>query len=68
MQLSDLHISTNKAPDIQSDLSAFGALLGALQPGALLVSGDLVDAKLPGAVGTHQYRQEWQVRRNRHSL
>lgn len=65
MQLSDIHISTNKAPDIQSDLTAFGALLGALQPAALLVGGDLVDAKLPGAVGTHQYPQEWQVRGGR---
>ncbi|KAF6250932.1 hypothetical protein COO60DRAFT_708840 [Scenedesmus sp. NREL 46B-D3] len=46
VQLSDLHISKWVHPEILPDLAAFGQqVLTSVKPGAVLITGDLVDAK-----------------------
>jgi hypothetical protein len=62
VQVSDLHISGFKHLAIAPDLVAFGeSVLAALRPSALLLTGDLVDAKTASQEGSQQYPQEWQV-------
>jgi predicted MPP superfamily phosphohydrolase len=62
VQLSDLHINKWVHPEILPDLAAFGQqVLTSLRPGAVLITGDLVDAKTRPE-GSHQYEEEWQVR------
>ncbi len=59
VQLSDLHISKWTDLDIVPDLEAFGTnVLAALQPGALLITGDLVDSKTRQG-GSEQQEEEW---------
>lgn len=61
MQLSDLHLNKLTHPTILPDLLAFGdGVLSQLRPGALVLSGDLVDAKTR-AEGSKQHPEEWQV-------
>ena len=61
MQLTDLHINKYMHPEIVPDLLAFGdQVLRGVQPQALLITGDLVDAKTR-AEGSQQHPQEWQV-------
>lgn len=62
VQLSDLHINKFVHHDILPDLLAFGdAVLSGVRPQALLITGDLVDAKTR-AEGSQQHVEEWQVR------
>jgi hypothetical protein len=59
VQLSDLHLSTHYASR-EADLLRFAArLLSRLRPAAVLVSGDLTDAKTASRVGSAQYAEEW---------
>jgi predicted MPP superfamily phosphohydrolase len=61
VQLSDLHINKYTHPAILPDLLAFGgAVLSGVRPQALLITGDLVDAKTK-AEGSQQHPEEWQV-------
>lgn len=61
VQLSDLHVNRYTHADIVPDLMAFGdQVLSRLRPQALLITGDLVDAKTR-AEGSKQHPQEWQV-------
>lgn len=61
VQLSDLHFSRYVHPDIGPDLHQFGArVLSGVRPGALLLTGDLVDGKTQHE-GSAQHREEWQV-------
>jgi hypothetical protein len=61
VQLSDLHINKWVHPEILPDLAAFGQqVLTSVRPGAVLITGDLVDAKTRPE-GSHQYEEEWQV-------
>lgn len=61
VQLSDIHINKFTHHEILPDLLAFGdAVLSSVRPAALLVTGDLVDAKtLPE--GSQQHPEEWNV-------
>ena len=62
-QVSDMHISRYAHPDIAPDLEVFGAsVLAGLRPSALLLTGDLVDAKTANLEGSKQHVEEWQVR------
>lgn len=70
LQLSDLHLSVyNKHwlpqyGDKEGDLHLFAdKVLPYIQPGAVIMGGDLVDAKTLSMRG-HQYRQEWEDYRN----
>jgi hypothetical protein len=61
VQLSDLHINKWVHPETLPDLAAFGQqVLTSVRPGAVLITGDLVDAKTRPE-GSHQYEEEWQV-------
>jgi predicted MPP superfamily phosphohydrolase len=61
-QISDLHISRYVHPEIAPDLEAFGrGVLSALRPSALLLTGDLVDAKTANREGSAQHPEEWEV-------
>lgn len=61
VQVSDLHINKLTHPEIVADLLAFGdQVLSGVQPRALLLTGDLVDAKTK-AEGSQQHPEEWQV-------
>lgn len=61
VQLSDLHINRYVHHDILPDLEAFGRqVLASSRPGALLITGDLVDAKTRPE-GSQQHKEEWQV-------
>ena len=62
VQLSDIHVNKYTHPEIVPDLMAFGdAVLSRVRPAAVLITGDLVDAKTR-AEGSQQHLQEWQVR------
>ncbi|GBF99083.1 hypothetical protein Rsub_11854 [Raphidocelis subcapitata] len=64
VQLSDLHISRYLHPEIAPDLEVFGAsVLAGVRPSALLITGDLVDAKTANREGSSQYDQEWEAYR-----
>eukprot|EP00879_Flechtneria_rotunda_P010281 GHRR01010748.1.p1 GENE.GHRR01010748.1~~GHRR01010748.1.p1 ORF type:complete len:483 (+),score=158.64 GHRR01010748.1:273-1721(+) len=61
VQLSDLHISSHVHPEIVPDLHAFGdKVLQSLKPAAVVITGDLVDAKAR-ADGSKQHNEEWQA-------
>lgn len=60
VQLSDPHISRYVHPSIAPDLEVFGAsVLAGVLPSALLITGDLVDAKTANHEGSRQYPDEW---------
>ena len=62
VQLSDLHLSRFVHPEIAPDLLQFGdKVLASVHPGSLLITGDLVDAKVRSE-GSKQWPEEWQVR------
>jgi predicted MPP superfamily phosphohydrolase len=62
VQLSDLHISKWVHHEILPDLAAFGQqVLTSVRPAAVLITGDLVDAKTRPE-GSQQHEEEWQVR------
>ncbi|KAI8469343.1 MAG: hypothetical protein J3K34DRAFT_459429 [Monoraphidium minutum] len=62
VQVSDLHISRHVHRDIAPDLEVFGAaVLAGIAPSALLLTGDLVDAKTPNLEGSQQYEDEWEA-------
>eukprot|EP00775_Hariotina_reticulata_P008125 gene8125-8319_t len=61
VQLSDLHISKFVHRDIATDLLQFGdKVLSSIKPGSLLITGDLVDAKVRSE-GSKQWPEEWQA-------
>ena len=62
IQLSDLHISAFVHHGIVPDLLAFGdRVVRSIKPGAILITGDLVDAKTR-MEGSWQNEDEWKVR------
>jgi predicted MPP superfamily phosphohydrolase len=63
VQISDLHVSRWMHPDIVPDLIEWGQqVLPGLRPGALLITGDLTDAKSAPGEGSGQQDWEWRVR------
>lgn len=61
IQLSDLHISAHVHHDIVPDLFEFGdRVIRTVKPGAILITGDLVDAKTR-VEGSQQNEAEWKV-------
>ncbi|KAF8063050.1 hcp [Scenedesmus sp. PABB004] len=61
IQVTDLHISRFFHPEIAPDLSAFAhAVAGPAAPAALLLTGDLVDAKTR-LEGSQQHEVEWKA-------
>lgn len=61
IQLSDLHINKYVHHDIVPDLVHFGThVVTKVKPGAILITGDLVDAKTKPE-GSAQNEEEWQV-------
>ncbi|WIA44238.1 hypothetical protein OEZ86_010547 [Tetradesmus obliquus] len=61
VQLSDLHINKWVHHEILPDLQEFGRrVLTGVRPGALLITGDLVDAKTRPE-GSQQHEEEWQA-------
>uniref|UniRef100_A0A383VD17 Calcineurin-like phosphoesterase domain-containing protein n=1 Tax=Tetradesmus obliquus TaxID=3088 RepID=A0A383VD17_TETOB len=61
VQLSDLHINKWVHHEILPDLQEFGQrVLTGVRPGALLITGDLVDAKTRPE-GSQQHEEEWQA-------
>jgi hypothetical protein len=65
IQISDLHISRYVYPDLQEDLKEFlTTTIDSVRPGAVLVSGDLTDAKEQGGVGSRQQAAEWRAYRD----
>jgi predicted MPP superfamily phosphohydrolase len=61
VQLSDLHVNKYVHHEILPDLAAFGEqVLTSVRPGAVLITGDLVDAKTRPE-GSQQHEDEWKV-------
>jgi len=62
IQLTDLHISKFKYPDIKEALEDFATItLDAIQPALVLASGDLTDGKDEDGVDSFQVLEEWQT-------
>lgn len=62
IQVTDMHISKYVHPDIAPDLEVFGSsVVAGVRPSALLLTGDLVDAKTSNGDGSKQHDEEWQV-------
>ncbi|CAB4021656.1 Transmembrane 62, partial, partial [Paramuricea clavata] len=60
--ISDIHISKFRDPTRQKDLKVFcDKHIDILQPVAVLVTGDIVDAKDRFQIGSEQYVEEWEI-------
>lgn len=61
VQLSDIHVNKYVHHEIVPDLLEFSnRVIASVKPGAILITGDLVDSKTK-AEGSHQNEEEWKV-------
>ncbi len=60
VQVTDLHFSQFRGPDRPTALNRFCSFLAhSVSPRAVIISGDLVDAKDKTGFGSGQYEEEW---------
>ncbi|XP_040571816.1 transmembrane protein 62 [Lepeophtheirus salmonis] len=65
LQISDLHLSKFNPKNPDRDLKKFISFVNTqISPGALLVTGDLTDAKSPYGFGSEQFDVEWRLYHN----